>query len=213
MTAENNSSPKGEAPARWQTLGQHECASTPIFKVWQKRCRHESDGREGDFYSITCPDWVQAIAVTVAGELILVEQFRFGTEGFGWELPGGVMDAADKGNAIVAAQRELLEETGYAPSAAKVIGQVYPNPAIQSNRTHYVLLEGCTRVAEPSPDTNEELRLQLADWERVEDLLDAGKISHALSVCGLYAYRRFLRTGKPQSLLTDKPQSLPTGRP
>lgn len=182
------------SPAKWQLLRAQKEQVTPIYTAWQKRFRHEKDGREGDFFTFECPDWVQAVAFTAEGELILVEQFRFGTESFGWELPGGVMDAEDEGDSLVAARRELLEETGYAAASARSLGQAYPNPALQGNRVHYVLLEGCTLVAQPSPDANEELHCRLVDWETAQTLLDSGAISHALSIAGLYACERDRRS-------------------
>lgn len=181
------------SPSRWHRLSRQVQIQSPIFTAWKSRYRHGNDGREGDFYTFECPDWVQTIALTPAGELILVEQFRFGSEGFGWELSGGVMDAEDGADPIIAAQRELLEETGYASKSARLLGSVYPNPALQGNRTHFVLLEGCTRAAEPQPDANEELHTLVATPDDVEHLLDAGRISHALSLAGLYAYERYRR--------------------
>lgn len=206
MAASDSNSRPGEVPAhsgtlaKWHVLRTQERLATPICTVWQKRFRNEGDGREGEFFTFEYPDWVQAVALTPEGELILVEQFRFGTESFGWELSGGVMDAADEGNPIVTARRELLEETGYAASGpATLIGQAHPNPALQGNRVHYVLLEGCTRIAEPSPDANEELCHRVVDWAGVQALLEGGAISHALSVCGLYAYERYLRATRATS--------------
>ena len=53
-------------------------------------------------------DWVNVLAMTPKQEIILVRQFRYGTEEYSLEPPGGVIEKGE--DPIVAGQRELLEE-------------------------------------------------------------------------------------------------------
>lgn len=46
---------------------------------------------------------------------MLVNQFRYGTNDFSWEIPGGVIERGE--DPVAAGMRELLEETGYAMAA------------------------------------------------------------------------------------------------
>ncbi len=98
-------------PARWEKIGQSLHASCQLFDVLHARYRHPGRGRERDFVVMTAPDWVNVIALTPDFQLVLVRQFRFGIDDFSLEIPGGVMERGE--DALVAAQRELSEETGY----------------------------------------------------------------------------------------------------
>ena len=64
----------------------------------------ESDQTEGDFYVIDTNDWVNVLAVTSNKEIILVRQFRYGTEQYSLEPPGGVVEKGE--DPILAGQRE-----------------------------------------------------------------------------------------------------------
>ena len=44
--------------------------------------------------------------------------------------------------------RELREESGYVGRTARLLGSIHPNPAMQSNRCHLVLVEEAQRSAE-----------------------------------------------------------------
>ena len=101
-------------------------------------------------------DWVIVLAVTKKKELVLVRQFRFGTEEFSLEPPGGVIEKGE--SPVLGGQRELLEETGFTGKKARVIGRVYPNSAIMSNRCHFLLVEEVEKTAAPSFDPHEELK-------------------------------------------------------
>ena len=48
----------------------------------------ESDQKEGEFYVIETNDWVNVLAITQEQEVILVRQFRYGTEEYSLEPPG-----------------------------------------------------------------------------------------------------------------------------
>ena len=67
------------------------------------------------------PDWVNVVAVTPEGKIVLVRQFRFGSNSLWLEVPGGVMEKGE--DPITAGVRELSEETGYGGGKASLIGQ------------------------------------------------------------------------------------------
>jgi 8-oxo-dGTP pyrophosphatase MutT (NUDIX family) len=130
---------------------------------------------------------------------VLVEQFRQGSETVELEIPGGVMDAHDA-TPVATAVRELREETGYAGENARVIGTVFPNAAIQSNRCHTVLVEQCRRAHAVQFDRGEDLVTRLVPVEAMPALVASGKIRHCIVVAALYHFelwRRGLKGGSP----------------
>jgi ADP-ribose pyrophosphatase len=173
-------------PARWEILDRTEEAACRVFSVVRKLCRHPIRGREDDFYVLESSDWVNSVAVTPDGRMVLVEQYRFGSEDLSLEVPGGLMDLGE--NPIDAAERELKEETGFVGRRSRLLGSVRPNPAIQSNRCHIVLIEGAERLVDIDWDENEELAVQLTSVAEVYAMAHSGKITHALALNALFLY-------------------------
>lgn len=129
-------------------------------------------------------DWVLALPVTADGRLVLVRQHRFGTRALSVEPPGGVIEAGE--DPCVAAARETVEETGYLGGRATLLGTVAPNPAIQSNRAHFVLLEGVHLGAAPAGDEHEELEVLLVAPRAALAAAAAEPATHALAFLALH---------------------------
>lgn len=170
----------------WTPLDSEAIASCRIFEVRRQRSR-TAGGVEHDFYSLECGDWVNVVPVTDDGELVLVRQWRHGTQGLTLEIPGGLVDPGE--TPAAAAARELLEETGYAGAAPEPIGRIHPNPAIQGNVCHTFAIRGARRVAEPSPDGVEQIVEVIAlPAAEVAAMVARGEITHALVVVALAHY-------------------------
>jgi 8-oxo-dGTP pyrophosphatase MutT (NUDIX family) len=169
----------------WRHLSTRRLAATSVFALDAHRRASEETGREAEFYVLDAPDWVNVVATTDDGRIVLVEQYRQGVERVTLEIPGGMVDPED-GGPEAAARRELLEETGFAAERWTHIGTVDPNPAIQANRCYTYWAEGARRVAAPAPDGNEEIRVVLEPASSVHDVIRAGRIEHALVVAALY---------------------------
>ncbi len=178
-------------PSRWEILSRVEPFACPIFSFEKKRCRHPVRMQEGDFYTIRTAEWVNVVAVTPEQKLVLVRRYRFGIEALSLEVPGGIIDLGE--DPVDAGIRELREETGFVGQRARVIGKVHPNPAIQSNTCHIVLVEDVVQSAETDWDAKEELSLQVESMEEVYRKVDAGEITHALALNALFCYERLTR--------------------
>lgn len=172
-------------PVPWKTIEETLHASCKVFDIYRRHCRHPGDNREGDFYIIDCADWVQVLALTPERDLVLVQQYRFGSNTLSWEMPGGIIDN-DDGDPLTAGLRELLEETGYQGENPRLLGWCHPNPAIMTNRTHFVLVENVRQVAGQSLDPHEELLVRTFPIPEAFSMVRDGRITHSIAINALF---------------------------
>lgn len=174
-------------PARWETLGEKNLLKTRVFDVRSVHRRHPGRAVERDFVVIDPPDWVNVVALTPDLRLVLVRQFRFGINEFSLEVPGGVMEPGE--DPVTTGLRELQEETGYTGSGARLLGSVHPNPAIQSNRCHLVLVEQAVQSADMAWDHDEEIAVSTAPVDEVFQWARSGRITHSLVLNALLLFQ------------------------
>jgi ADP-ribose diphosphatase len=144
-------------------------------------------GQEHDFFVIDAVNWVNVIAVTPDQKLVMIEQFRHGSNTVELEIPGGMMDPGET-DPVASAVRELREETGYEGENARVLGKIWSNPAILSNRTITVLIENCRLKHAVDWDHGEDLATRLVPETEIPKLVADEKIGHSLVVVALYYF-------------------------
>lgn len=175
-----------QKPQRWKKLGSRPIASTRIFDVASVDFHHPDHPAPRDFFLIHAPDWVNVLAVTPQHELVLVRQFRYGSNDISLEIPGGVMDPGEE--PVATAVRELQEETGFAGTSARLLASVHPNPAMQTNRCHLILVEGAERRGATKWDRDEEFEILTAPVDDVYARAWRGEITHALVLDALLMF-------------------------
>jgi len=176
----------------WKKIG-----STPVgdFRIFTMRTDRKVSPRTGeahDFYVIDSVNWVVVLAVTPERELVMIEQYRHGSDTVELAIPGGMMDAEDK-SPEVAGVRELREETGYEGENPRIIGRIFPNPAMMSNTCFTVLVENCRLKHPVELDHAEDLATRLVPIAELPALVKAGKIQHSLVVVALYYFDLWLK--------------------
>ncbi len=182
-------------PSRWEKLGRTLQLKTRVFEVDAVRYRHPVRATEREFVVINpSGDWVNVLAVTPNDHLVMVRQFRYGIDDFSLEIPGGVMDPGE--DPVTAGLRELREETGFAGAPAKLLGSVHPNPAIQSNRAHFVLVEDALRSHDLEWDPDEEMHVTIEPVESVLAAARSGGITHSLVLNALMLFEPHWRARK-----------------
>ena len=132
-------------------------------------------------------DWVLALPVTDDGRIVMVRQYRFGTRDLSTEAPGGIMEADE--DPRVTAARETEEETGFTGGRARLLGTCAPNPAIQANRCHFVLLEGVRPTGRRAPDEHEEIQVLALRPKAALVEARANPAQHSLALLALYRLR------------------------
>lgn len=173
-------------PSRWLRESERTLVSTRILDLRSERFRHPVRGTERDFVIIHAPDWVNVVAVTKDARIVLVRQFRFGIDALSLEIPGGVIEEGEE--PVAAGIRELSEETGYGGGRVRLLGSVNPNPAIQDNRCHFVLVEDAVPVDPTKWDDDEEIQVSTAPIAEALSLARNGGITHSLSVAALMLF-------------------------
>ena len=172
---------------KWRTLDKETLIETPIFEVNRVRRAHPDTHIESNFWQIAPPDWANIVALTDDDDIVLVRQYRHGTDTITLEIPGG---AIDEGEGVhEGAERELREETGFTCESWHVIGTIDPNPAFMSNRCVTLLGLGAKRTTETSFDEHEELYVELHPVEAFFSMIDDGTIRHGVVVAAAYYLR------------------------
>lgn len=178
----------GESVKTWKRLRSEEIANCRVFTVRRDLCVRENgfETDEHTFYVLECPAWCNVIPITDADEVVLIEQFRQGTETVSLEIPGGIVDEGETPER--AAERELLEETGYAAREIVFLGKSNPNPAIQDNWVYHYAAFGCEKKQEPQFDSSEYCVERVVRLAEIDDLISNEEITHSLV---LACFQRF----------------------
>jgi len=180
----------------WKKIRSTPVGDFRIFKLRSDVKLSPRTGKEHDFYVLDSVDWVNVIALTSDEKLVMIEQFRHGSNTVELEIPGGMMDPGET-DPVATAVRELREETGYEGENARLLGKIWSNPAILSNTTFTVLIEKCRLKHEVDWDHGEDLATRLVPVEEISKLVADEKIGHSLVAVALYHFdlwRRGIKT-------------------
>ena len=64
----------------WHRQTSKQIADCRVFKVREDFCERDTDGAKHSFFVVECPDWVNVIALTKDNDVVLIEQYRQGSE-------------------------------------------------------------------------------------------------------------------------------------
>ena len=152
---------------------------------------------DGSTYSrdiVVHPGAVVLLALDGDGRLLLVTQYRVPSAGAMLELPAGTLDVHDGvvEDPLVAAHRELEEETGYRAGAMERVCGFWSAPGFSTEYLTLYLATDLHPAGEDrlSPDEDEDLRLLKVDWRDAVAAVEAGVIEDAKSIAGILLLAR-----------------------
>ena len=173
----------------WDRMGSESVADFRIFSM-EKECRwNPRTQKEHSFFVLHSPDWVNVIALTPTEEVLLIRQFRAGTDSITTEIPGGMVDPGEEPR--TAASRELQEETGYVGTKITALGVVHPNPAFLNNQCHTFLIENAAQESEQHLDSGEDIEVFTTPLSAIKDRIEDGTITHSLVIAAFAHLDRY----------------------
>lgn len=163
-------------------------AVEPIFQghvFGVERHRLRADGEPFSREVVTHPGAVAVVALTEEGHVLLLRQFRAPTRGRILEIPAGTLDVDGEG-AVLAARRELIEETGFDPQHLEALGCFYNSPGYCAQRTE-IFLATSLRFVGTAPSGVEELDMDViaVPLDEARAFVRSGEIRCAITALGL----------------------------
>ncbi|MBT8332719.1 MAG: NUDIX hydrolase [Deltaproteobacteria bacterium] len=163
----------------WAVLKRQQVADYKLFTLHKKQARSPRTGEIREVLALQFPDWVLTLALTPEKEVVMVRQYRHGTEQVCLELPGGLVDPGDL-SPESSAQRELLEETGFTVANIRLIGECYPQPAILSNRCFFYLAEDAVKTQRQNLDAGEDIDILTIPLKDIRAKIENKEIDHGM---------------------------------
>jgi len=167
----------------WELIDSKVDRDYKVFRIKVDTSLSPRTNKAGQFYVIDTNDWVNVIPLTEEGEVVMIKQFRHGSKEVTLEIPGGLVDDESPEKA---AQRELLEETGYQGNGVTYLGSTNPNPAIFNNLCHTYLVENARKTSDKDLDDDEDIEVVHVPLADIPGLIADGTINHALVIIAFH---------------------------
>ena len=158
----------------WKTLSRRTILNHNQFLSVESHTIQLPDGKIIDDWSwVLTPDYVNVVAITEDETFLCFRQTKYSIDGLTMALPGGYLEPGEA--PLIAAQRELLEETGYEAPDWTSLGSFPVDGNRGAGTAHLFLAQGARRVAGINADDLEEQEFLLLSRQAVEAALQAGE--------------------------------------
>lgn len=147
------------------------------------------------FYNYSRRNYVIVVASDEQGKFLCVKQFRHGIEKVTTEFPAGGIERSGKQeyadgeedktlaeDALVAAKRELIEETGYESDEWQHLITIASNATMADNYAYVYRAKNCRKISGQHLDDTEFLGVEKHSAEEIEEMIRTGNFEQAVHV-------------------------------
>jgi ADP-ribose pyrophosphatase len=171
---------------KWKILSSDMALDERWFKVRRDKVKLPSGRIVDDYFVWESPNIATVVPYTTDGKFVLCKQYRHGIQEVVLQFPSGFIDKDE--TPMDAADRELMEETGYCCRSMKSLSIVSIFSTKSTGMSHLFLAEGAIPLEQPAIDDTEETEIVLKSPQELRELIKANGIRVADSLAaGLLA--------------------------
>ena len=160
----------------WEVLKNQELfVAEPWIKLSVQQVRLPDGRVVNDYYQIRLPEFTVIFAQTAGGGVIMERLYKHGVGEVSLVLPAGLIENGE--DPLAAAQRELLEETGYTSDDWQPLGSFVEHGSYGCGKAHLFVARNAQQVADPDSGDLEDMEIILMKPEDVVNAICNGDVA------------------------------------
>lgn len=175
----------------WRVRGSSYVVNSPYMRLRVDEIELPDGTIVPDYYVRESRGFVTILALTQHQQVILVRQYRYGSDSIHLELPAGML--MDDEDPQECALRELAEETGYDVTHCDLAAEYLPEPVRSTARAYVYIGSNAYLSGEQRLDVTEHLTVELVSLARFRTMLGDGTIDAGASIAAGYRALDYLK--------------------
>ncbi len=174
----------------WQYVKEENVYKDSVLSIRHVEYKYNKINKNMVFTLQDMNSWAIVVPVMENGDLILVRQFRAGTQSDTLEFPGGAVNKNEE--TIKAAARELEEETGAVSNNIIFLGVMDPNPAFMTNKCYVYTALNCKFESSQHLDLFEDTEPLIVSETKFQEMVRNGEFTQSISLAAYGLYKNNL---------------------
>jgi len=166
---------------KWQQLSSKVVFENPFYAAYQDEVLRP-DGSKGIYNVIEDHGASFIVAIDDNNEVMLIGVHRYPNNNYSVEVPAGGIGDEDP---LMAAKRELQEETGLIASQWKHIGTTFPAKSMLRGKNYIFLATGLSESGENSQEEEGVTDIFNVPFSEALDMIKSGKITDGQTITSL----------------------------
>ncbi|GAB4128776.1 MAG: NUDIX hydrolase [Ignavibacteriales bacterium] len=174
----------------FEVLKSNKIFSGKVFDVKVDEIKYNQTGNLGIREVAIHPGGAVVVPISESGNIFLISQYRYPLDEVTIELPAGKLEKNE--DPLIAAKRELKEETGFSSDEIIKLGKIYTTPGFCNEILHIYLAKNLQHGEHAREEGEQGMQLIEKSLDEIESMILEGKIVDSKTIAGAYMYRLFL---------------------